>query len=78
MFDSLKEWWKGLTEKTQIWLRGLFAAFIASSANGVSLVIVSPETFNPFHGGLTKLAIVCFVSGIVGVSMYIKKSPVPK
>lgn len=58
------------------WIFGLISAAIGAAANGVTVVIVSPETFN-LNEGLSKVATVSLVSAIVASANYLKQSPLP-
>lgn len=58
------------------WVGGVVAAFVSAAANGVSVVIVAPETFN-LDAGLKKLIEVCMVFGIVGLAAFLKTHPIP-
>jgi hypothetical protein len=63
----------------RIWLKGLFAAIVSSSANSISVLIADPHHFNPgVAGGFKNLGVVALVSAIVGAALYLKQSPVPK
>lgn len=59
------------------WVSGLIGAAINSSAGSVAVVIVDPTDFDPFHGGLMKLAKVAFVLAIVGAAMWLKEHKIP-
>lgn len=58
------------------WLKGILSAAIGAAANGVTTVIVAPDTFN-IHEGLPKLGSVMLVSAVVAIAMYLKQSPLP-
>jgi hypothetical protein len=58
------------------WVKGLISATIGGAANGVTALIVAPESFN-FGDGLSKLGSVMGAAAIVSVSMYLKQSPLP-
>lgn len=58
------------------WVKGLVSAVIGAAANGVTVVIVEPATFN-IGAGLSKLLSVMAVSAIVAAAMYLKASPLP-
>lgn len=58
------------------WLHGLGAAFIGGSASMVSVVVVSPDTFN-LGSGWRNLVEVCIVNGIITAAAYLKTSPLP-
>lgn len=69
----------------EIWLRGALAAAIAGGANGVitgfAAVGIDPSHFNLQAGLHSTLAIAgasALMSGIIGVSAYLKQSPLPK
>lgn len=57
------------------WLKGLLSAAIGGAANGVTVMIAEPATFN-LDDGLPKLGTVAGVSAIVAVAMYLKQSPI--
>ncbi len=59
------------------WAHGLLGATIGGGANAISLMIVSPETYN-LAEGWKKLAEVTIVSMIVSAALYIKTSPLPQ
>lgn len=59
------------------WGLGLIGAAINSAAGAIGVVIVDPEDFNPFDGGLMKLGTVMFTLGLVGAWLYIKEHPIP-
>ena len=59
------------------WAKGLFSAIIGGAANGVTVMVVEPTTFN-LDEGLPKLATVALVSAIVAAAMYLKQSPLPE
>lgn len=59
------------------WAKSLLAAAISSSANSISVMIVDPTNFN-FDQGASKLLKVAIVSGIVGIALYLKQSPLPQ
>ena len=60
----------------QQWLRGLFSATIGGAANGVTVMVVEPTSFN-FEEGIGKLGTVILVSAIVAAAMFLKQSPLP-
>lgn len=65
--------------KWKLWLKGLAAAIISSTANSVSVLVADPRHFDPgVTGGFKNLGIVGLVSAIVGAALYLKQSPVPK
>jgi len=60
------------------WLKGMASAAIGAFATGVSLVIVDPLDYNLTDWvAAKKLLMVCAVSAIVAVAMYLKQSPLP-
>jgi hypothetical protein len=68
----------------EIWLKGILAAAISGSANGVitgfAAVGIDPTHFNLQAGFRATLAIAgvsAVMSGIIGVAAYLKRSPVP-
>lgn len=63
-------------DRALLWLKGLVAAFIGGSANGITVMIVDPVAFN-FKEGLGKVGMVTLISGIFAVALYLKQSPVP-
>jgi len=58
------------------WIKGIVSALIGGAANGVTVMIVAPESFN-FADGFGKLGAVMFASAVVSVAMYLKQSPLP-
>lgn len=60
----------------KVWLKGLAAAAIGGAANGVTAIIVAPESFN-LQAGWKNLASMCAVSAVVSIALYLKQSPVP-
>ena len=58
------------------WLKGLFSAVIGGVANGITVALVEPTSFN-FQDGIHKLATVCFVSAVIAIGMYLKQDPIP-
>lgn len=58
------------------WLKGLISAIIGAAANGVTVLVVEPATFN-LGEGFSKLLSVMAVSAIVAAAMYLKASPLP-
>lgn len=68
MIVHLKTW--------EFWIHGLLAAFIGGAATGLAAAIVAPESFN-LHDGLSKLAELATVSGILQAAAYLKQSPLP-
>ena len=70
---------------TEVWLKGIAAAGVSGAAggllNGLSAIGIKPDVFNLSQGmGSTlKLAgISALISAIIGVSNYLKDSPIPK
>jgi hypothetical protein len=68
----------------ELWAKGLFAAAIAGSANGIitgfAAVGIDPAHFNLQAGLRPTLAIAgmsAVTSGIIGVAAYLKQSPLP-
>jgi hypothetical protein len=59
------------------WIYGLLSAAVGAAANGITVVIVAPESFN-LNEGLPKLMSIMIVSAILAVGMYLKQSPLPK
>lgn len=68
MSEQLKDW--------RVWAKGLLAAAISSAANGITVALVDPQNFN-FGEGLYKLGSVIAASAIVGIALYLAKSPLP-
>lgn len=58
------------------WIKGLISAVIGAAANGVTVVVAAPESFN-LDAGLPKLLSVMAVSAILAAAMYLKQSPLP-
>lgn len=58
------------------WVKGLIAAFITSSSGVLASVVLDPEHFNLDH--MKHLFMVALITGVVGVSGYLTKSPLPK
>lgn len=63
-------------EAIKRWTLGLIGAAINSAASAISVVIADPHDFNPFEGGIQKLATVMITSAIVGAGLYIRQHPV--
>jgi len=68
----------------RVWLKGLLAAIISGSANGVvtaySLLGIDSEHFNlntGLHNVLQVAGSVAVISGFLGAAMYLRQSPVP-
>lgn len=57
------------------WVRSILSVAISSAANGVTLVVVDPSTFN-LSKGLPKLAQVCSVLALVHIALFLQKSPI--
>jgi hypothetical protein len=56
----------------EVWLKGLVAAFVsagATAASGATLTRISD---------LKGIGVMALVSGITGVVLYLKQSPIPK
>lgn len=63
-------------ETVLVWVKGLAAAAISGAASAVTAVVVDPMTFN-LEEGLHKLMTFAAVQALVGVSLYLKTSPIP-
>lgn len=64
--------------RSKIWLKGLAAAIIGSTAQSVVLVIVEPLSFNPFFpGNWRRLLTVMVAAAILSAAMYFAQSPLP-
>jgi hypothetical protein len=68
----------------EAWLKGVVAAAIAGSANGIitgfAAVGIDPSHFNlqsGLHATLSIAMISAAMSGIIGVAAYLKQSPLP-
>ena len=61
----------------QHWVFGLIAAAINGAANSIVVMAIDPTQFN-FQTGLGKLGTVAGISAIMGASLYLKQSPLPK
>jgi hypothetical protein len=68
----------------EAWLKGVVAAAIAGSANGIitgfAAVGIDPAHFNlqsGLHATLSIAMISAAMSGIIGVAAYLKQSPLP-
>lgn len=59
------------------WGIGLLGAALNGAASAVTVVIVDPLDFDPFNGGLRKLAIVAGTMGAIGAALYIKQHELP-
>jgi len=69
----------------ETWLKGIAAAAIAGSANGVitgfAAVGIDPQHFNlqaGLHSTLAIAGVSALMSGIIGVAAYLKQSPLPR
>lgn len=58
------------------WLKGLVSAVIGAFANGITVMIVDPTTFN-LAEGMGAVLTVGVVSAIIAAAMYLKQSPLP-
>jgi hypothetical protein len=70
--------------RTQIWLKGIFAASISGAAGGVltgfAAVGIDPQHFNLQSGTSATLRIgaaAAFINAVIGVAAYLQKSPLP-
>lgn len=70
--------------KLQIWLKGIFAAAVSGSAGGVmtglAAVGIDPQHYNLQSGSGQTLRIgaaAAVINGVIGVSAYLQKSPMP-
>src|SRR5580658_435612 len=68
----------------ELWLKGIFAAAIAGSANGIitgfAAVGIDPSHFNlqaGFRNTMSLATVSAAMSGIIGVAAYLKQSPLP-
>ena len=68
----------------EMWLKGIAAAAIAGSANGIitgfAAVGIDPAHFNlqsGLHATLSIAMVSAAMSGIIGVAAYLKQSPLP-
>jgi hypothetical protein len=71
--------------KLEIWIKGIFAAAISGAAGGVmtgfAAVGLDPQHFNLQTGmGQTMRigAAAAVINGVIGVSAYLQKSPMPE
>ncbi len=71
--------------KTGIWIKGIFAAAISGVAGGVltglAAVGIDPQHFNLQSGMGQTLRIgaaAALINGVIGVSAYLQKSPMPE
>ena len=70
--------------KLELWLKGIAAAAISGSAGGVmtglAAVGIDPQHFN-LQAGLGQTfrlgAAAALINGVIGVSAYLQKSPMP-
>lgn len=74
-----------MTEKTKLWIRGGLAGTISGAAGGVvtafAAIGIDPEHFNLTVGfrHVLQIALVsCVMHAILGVAMYLQKSPLPE
>ncbi|HEY2353224.1 MAG TPA: hypothetical protein VGH83_11975 [Candidatus Acidoferrum sp.] len=70
--------------KLEIWLKGMLAAAVSGGAGGVmtglAAVGIDPQHFNLQSGAGQTLRIgfaAACINGIIGVSAYLQKSPLP-
>jgi hypothetical protein len=73
-----------ILQNWEAWLKGVVAAAIAGSANGIitgfAAVGIDPSHFNlqsGLHATLSIAMISAAMSGIIGVAAYLKQSPLP-
>lgn len=67
-----------MTNNTRIWLHGLGAAAIGSSASSVATILVAPDRFNLTSLiGFGHVCMVAIVAGMVNAAAYLAKSPLP-
>lgn len=59
------------------WVHAITAAFIGGASGALSVLIVDPTNFNFTGPGLTRLAKVAFVAGLIPVLAYLKRFPTP-
>jgi hypothetical protein len=71
--------------KLQIWLKGIFAAAVSGGAGGVmtglAAVGIDPQHYNLQSGSGQTLRIgaaAAVINGVIGVSAYLQKSPMPE
>jgi hypothetical protein len=65
-------------DRIRRWIRGIIGGAIGSGANGLTVMIADPVTFNPAtSGGLQKLAFVMGISAAVGAALFLKQHPLP-
>ena len=73
-----------MLSKLEIWLKGILAAAVSGAAGGVmtglAAVGIDPQHFN-LQAGLGETfrigAAAALINGIIGVSAYLQKSPLP-
>lgn len=70
--------------KWEIWIRGILAAGVSGGANGVvtgfAAIGIDPNHFNladGFHHTLAIGGVSAAISGILGVALYLRQSPLP-
>jgi len=66
-----------LSQKTAVWLKGLFAAAISTFATTASGLVMLPSVFNFSHNGLINIAKLAGAPALVAVFTYLQKSPLP-
>lgn len=67
-----------MTDTTRVWLHGLGAAAIGSSASSVATILVAPDRFNLTSlSGTGHVLMVAAVAGMVNAAAYLAKSPLP-
>lgn len=62
--------------RLRTWGLGAVGAAINSAAGAGALVIVKPEDFNPFNGGLADLLKVSSALAIAGFYLYLRQHPI--
>lgn len=62
--------------KLRTWGLGAIGAAINSAAGAGALVIVKPEDFNPFNGGLADLLKVSAALAISGFYLFLRQHPI--
>lgn len=73
-----------MTDKTKIWMKGIFAGAISGASggimNGIGSIAISPATFN-FQNGIYNLLLMTAwgvgSGALIGVAGYLKQSPLP-
>jgi len=64
--------------KYRVWLHGLFASAVSAVGNGITVLIVDPNDFNPFgEGSWIKLGSVVMVGALIAAGSYLKSHPLP-